>query len=47
VDLDFLVAKEFLSNNLYTLLDVIFKEKSELLLYPEIPYLINNNQDIY
>ena len=47
VDLDFLVTREFLSNNLYTLLDVIFKEKSEFLLYPEIPYLINNNQDIY
>ena len=47
VDLDFLVKKDFLSNNLYTLLDVIFKDKSELLLYPEISYLLNNNQDIY
>jgi hypothetical protein len=46
-DLDFLEKKDFLSNNLYAILDVIFKDKRLFLLYPEISYLLNDNQEIY
>ena len=46
-NLKLLQEKEFLSNNLYVILDLIFKDKRVLFLYPEISYLLNDNQDIY
>ena len=46
-DLKFIQEKEFLSNNLYVILDLIFKVKKEIFLYPEISYLLNDNQDIH
>jgi len=46
-DLDFLEEKDFLSNNLYAMLDVIFQDEKQLLLFPEISYLLNDNKDIY
>ena len=46
-DLDFLEEKDFLSNNLYAMLDVIFQDEKQFLLFPEISYLLNDNLDIY
>ena len=45
--LDFLIEKDFISNNLYTLLDEIFSKKKIILLYPEIACLLNDNKLVY
>ena len=45
--LDFLIEEDFISNNLYTLLDEIFSKEKIILLYPEIAYLLNDDEKIY
>ncbi len=46
-NLDFRIEDDFISNIINDLLKNIFENKIDILLYPEISFLLNNNRDIY